>query len=504
MVFGGSFENSITNASLSGDSGTLTIGSGITIDGTSGLIGSPGLPLVNQGTIDASESGDGIGVQGLNWTNSGTLEATNGGSLGLYGTWSSSGSITATGAASQAILAGTSSDTGSINASSSAQVFFRGTATLTGTTTFDGSGGTVTFEGTLDESGNTVTLDDPGISYVLAGGTIDAGTVATTDGATSWSQTTMAAPFRRRDLRWHPRHGNRLRGQCHRHRRLHVQRRDRYRRCRQLDIRDAELRRRPDLERHGLGGLRRQCRKRDQHRLERRRFRHAYHRPGITIEGESGSIGYNNGGPDTPLVIQGVVDADTSGASIQIYGTNWTSSGTIAATNGGTINLETAPSNFTPGLLTGGTWDVGANSTLNFPGGNIATDAATIILGGPVQASRSCRRSVHRAGGSLELSDGALFSTTTNLLDQGTINVADPGILNINGNFTLAAGGQLDVESGLQSGQRIQPAQCHRPAHPERSTGRHPAWWIHTRPRQQLPDHQLWLGHRQLCDGIRA
>ena len=184
VVFGGSFENSITNASLSGDSGTLTIGSGITIDGTSGLIGSPGLPLFNQGTIDASESGDGIGVQGSDWTNSGTLEATNGGYLGLYGTWSNSGSITATGAASQAILAGVSSDTGSINASSSAQVFFRGTATLTGTTTFDGSGGTVTFEGTLDESGNTVTLDDPGISYVLAGGSIDAGTVATTGGAT--------------------------------------------------------------------------------------------------------------------------------------------------------------------------------------------------------------------------------------------------------------------------------------------------------------------------------
>ncbi len=143
------------------------------------------------------------------------------------------------------------------------------------------------------------------------------------------------------------------------------------------------------------------------------------------------------------------MSATTSGGAVQIYGTNWTNSGTIEATGGGAIDLETSPSNFSPGALSGGTWSVGANSAINFPGGNIANDDATIILGGP-GASFPILSSLATIGpaGSLVLSDGASFSTTASLVDEGTINVADPGILNVNGSFTLAAGGQLDVGVG--------------------------------------------------------
>ena len=61
IVFGGNPANQINTASSGGDSGTLTIGPGITIHGNSGTIGSNNggteTPLINQGTIAADVSG---------------------------------------------------------------------------------------------------------------------------------------------------------------------------------------------------------------------------------------------------------------------------------------------------------------------------------------------------------------------------------------------------------------------------------------------------------------
>jgi len=87
IVFG-NYYSQINTATSNGDSGTLTIGSGITIHGQSGMIGFDGgspLPLVNQGTIAADGSGGTLNVYGTNWTNTGTLQASNGGTLGLNG-----------------------------------------------------------------------------------------------------------------------------------------------------------------------------------------------------------------------------------------------------------------------------------------------------------------------------------------------------------------------------------------------------------------------------------
>ena len=85
VLFGENGGNQINTAASNGDSGTLTIGSGITIHGKSGLIGYNGgnsyTPLVNQGTIAADVSGGSLAVYGDNWTNAGTLEAANGGTL---------------------------------------------------------------------------------------------------------------------------------------------------------------------------------------------------------------------------------------------------------------------------------------------------------------------------------------------------------------------------------------------------------------------------------------
>ena len=86
--------------SLGLPSGTLTIGSGITVQGQTGYVGySPeiggsfsSIAVVNQGTIQASVSGGTITVEGGSIQNTGTLDAANGGTLDAY-----SSSFTTTG-----------------------------------------------------------------------------------------------------------------------------------------------------------------------------------------------------------------------------------------------------------------------------------------------------------------------------------------------------------------------------------------------------------------------
>ena len=81
IVFGSwvGARNRINTANNNGDSGTLTIGSGITITGQTGFIGYDGgenqTPLINQGTIDANVGNGAIEVFGSNWSNTGTIGA---------------------------------------------------------------------------------------------------------------------------------------------------------------------------------------------------------------------------------------------------------------------------------------------------------------------------------------------------------------------------------------------------------------------------------------------
>ena len=84
-------------SSNQGDSGTLTIAAGITIEGKGGAIGNASLPLVNQGTIVEDASGGHLVIQGGGWTNAGTIEAS-GGEAVLMGSWTSTGTIEASGA----------------------------------------------------------------------------------------------------------------------------------------------------------------------------------------------------------------------------------------------------------------------------------------------------------------------------------------------------------------------------------------------------------------------
>ena len=114
-----------------------------------------------------------------------------------------------------------------------------------------------------------------------------------------------------------------------------------------------------------------------------------------------------------------------------------TNTGTIEATGGGTLDASTAPI-VSGGMLTGGTWIVGSNSTMN-RNAPISTLAATVILHGP-GASFTNLGTVNSitSAGELEIDGGLAFSTSGDLSNSGTISL-EPGTLNVAGNYTQTA-----------------------------------------------------------------
>ena len=151
---------------------TLTIGSGITIRGSSGTIGEgswysyPDDAIVNQGTIAADGSGGLAGgtiiINSATFTNQGGLQTGNSEILNLGGMWSSTGALTVSG-------------NGTLN--------LGGTFTTADVATFSDSGGTVNLTGTLNNTGATLALNAATSSWNLVGGTILGGTLSESGGA---------------------------------------------------------------------------------------------------------------------------------------------------------------------------------------------------------------------------------------------------------------------------------------------------------------------------------
>ena len=122
---------------------TLTIGSGITVQGGSGTVGGyySTDSIVNNGTI-TSASGQTLTIQGSNWVNNGTITA-NGATVNLGGSFT--------------------------------------TAALG---SFSASGSTVNLTGTLNNANTTFTLSPAIGAWKLDGGTINGGTITSTGGST--------------------------------------------------------------------------------------------------------------------------------------------------------------------------------------------------------------------------------------------------------------------------------------------------------------------------------
>ncbi len=158
-----------------------------------------------------------------------------------------------------------------------------------------------------------------------------------------------------------------------------------------------------------------------------------------------GTVVFNQTGGGTVLAQSGTLLFSGSG----------TFAGTVEATGGGTLTMNPAPKNLVSGTLTGGTWIVGAGSSMSL-GANITTDAANIMLNGPGATLSSLSSLTKIAStGSLELQGGASFTTAGNLDDAGTIDLP-AGTLNVKGAYTQESTGTYDVSiGGLSAGTQF-------------------------------------------------
>jgi hypothetical protein len=154
---------------------------------------------------------------------------------------------------------------------------------------------------------------------------------------------------------------------------------------------------------------------------------------GVTIHGQTGYLGYY--GTSCTLVNQGTISADTPGGTIYVSSTNWSSSGNLQASNGGTLN-SSAFSN-------AGSVTIGSGSTFTASGDYTQTGGATTLNGGTLAASSL-----------VDIQAGTLAGTGTinaNVQNAGLLMIGDSttvGILTINGNYTQTSAGTLAVKVG--------------------------------------------------------
>ena len=187
VVFG---DNASYNALRLADGGTtLTIGSGITVEGQNGTIGyssawggPQNVSVVNQGVISADVSGGTISIEAQPFINQALAQGTNGGSLTINVLQNNPDATLIMNGAGSLSLSGVWTNAGAINVTN-VTVDLGGDFTLAALGAFTRSGGTVNLTGVLTNTSTTLALNAASGSWVLDGGTVLGGTITTAVGA---------------------------------------------------------------------------------------------------------------------------------------------------------------------------------------------------------------------------------------------------------------------------------------------------------------------------------
>ena len=463
---------------------TLTIGSGITVQG-GGAIGynsnpnftgggSPSVIVVNQGTIDANISGAALSIDGSNWSNDsgGKLEVQSGGTLNLgqagnSRSWSNLGTVTAS-SGTLSLGGGAWSNTGTITATNST-VNLGGSFSLSTLGSFSRSGGTVNLTGFLNNASTTLTLDATAGSWALAGGTISGGIVATSGGS-ALVATSLGGTL----------DGVTLGGT--------------------LDLTSAlgvNVSVVHDLTLSG-GSINIGVNAPGNAPYGYVRFSSTESLKGsgtvtmggggnsvldtllvvnggdtltigsgITVQG-AGAVGYNSnpaftggGSPSVVVINHGTIDADISGATLAVNGTNWQNAadGTVEAQSGGTLLVQGTLSGFSSGTLTGGTFEALANGTIRGFASGISASAANIVLSGAgsnfytgTSGTTDALASLvtNSAGGTFTVGGGRMFTAASGFSNAGNLIVGSGSTFTETGTYTQsAATGVTEVDGNV-------------------------------------------------------
>jgi hypothetical protein len=415
---------------------TVTFGPGITVRGARGLIGSSGAPAaneiwVNNGTINADVSGATITLNTASWTNNGIWQASNGGVLTISSTnWMNHGTITET----------------------NSTLNLGGGFTTAGVGNYNRSGGFINVSGMMNNIGNTLALNDTTGSWqVVTGGTIRGGTVTTMGAARLNSVLSQVGTL----------DGVRVDGNVNVALGSILNVTNGLVLNGTMTIIDTGSLTFLDSGTHAQSvtttsaasivfsntnntGLI------VQNPVNPGVAQTVTFGPGVTVRGARGLIG-SSGAPtaNETWINNGTISADVSGATITLNTASWTNNGTFQAQNGGTLVVQpTTLTNYSAGVLTGGIWNVFANSKLRVINAGISGNAATILLDGTTtgfQRDAAGNNALtgltdNLAAGSITVRNGGGIAASGAFTNAGALTVGPASTFSTGGNFTQVGG----------------------------------------------------------------
>jgi hypothetical protein len=420
--------------------GTLTLGSHLTVTGTTGQVYAGGNAFDNRGLISADPSVLGtaagtITLSGTGWTNHGTIQAKGGDTVTLGGSWNNSGG-TLNENASTLNLGGTVGATA-------------GAADL-GSVTH--SGGTINLTGVLTNTGGTtLTLNNTTGSWNLAGGGLTGGTLKATAGnalvgtSTTGTLTGVTLDGTGAGNSVSPLDFQSVGGQ------IYVQG--------GLTLKGSTLQlgnaagttsgflvfingpqtvdgasaASPGTIVFGLSSSNALY----DHLGSAGTLTLGSH---LTVTGTTGQVYAGGNAFDN----QGLISADPSklgtvAGTITLTGTGWTNHGTIQALGGSTVVAGSTYTNLSGTTLTGGTWQAIGGGILRLIGANLTTDAAKILVDGTSSQVFS------DMGSTNALANLASIAATGTFTIQNGFNFTPPGSLTNSGILTIGSASTLTV-----------------------------------------------------------
>jgi PKD repeat protein len=152
------------------------------------------------------------------------------------------------------------------------------------------------------------------------------------------------------------------------------------------------------------------------------------------------------GGLAGSFVNNGTLEGSDVAGSTGLHSTvDLENNGTVAARHG-VFRIPTASANFSGATLTGGRWEMRNGSSLVLPMA-VTENAGELLFSGAGAGSAQLTGLTSNTG-SVELSDGAAFTTVGDFVNSGTIEPGSAGSLDVSGSLTLAATSTVDFGIG--------------------------------------------------------
>jgi hypothetical protein len=447
----------------------VTLGANLTVTGAAGTVAMGAAAFDNLGTVleDPSATGGSpfdkfMALSGTNWANHGAVGARNGGTLNLLGSWSNSGTI-------------------STDATSTLNV--GGSFTTAGLGTFTRSGGVINLTGALNNAGATFRVGAaplPGSWVLTTSGTVSGGTVQAATGSAlvavgpggTLAGVTLdgtgagnsAAPL---DMQ-HQSASLRVSGDLTLKGATLTLGDDATNFADTLLFVDAAAQTVDGLSAASPGTIVFGGYKGDG-LFNSTSTTKVTLGANLTVTGASGTIDMGTAAFDnlgTILEDPNATVGTPVSKTMTLNGTGWVNHGTVGARNGGTLQAQGTTTNFAAGTLTGGTWEAFANSTLRLIGGNVTTNAASILLDGANSnffsdtgtTNALAGFATNAAAGTFTVRNGRTVTTVGDFSNAGSLTVDATGAASqftaagvytqTAGTTTLVAGGALASTAG--------------------------------------------------------